>query len=263
MIKGLAGFLMSIILLTAIAADCSGGVGTDDLKVYAVKYGTSLFPRRFIFNGDSSSDKLPFTWLFYYIEYNDRKILVDTGFNNEKLIKMFEISGFRDPVEILNENGISPESITDVIITHSHFDHIGTLNCYPNARIIINKRELDSFMKGHGLEKVRSFLKNNSRVYTFDKSITLFDFFRIERVGGHTEGSSVVFFRHSGIEYCMTGDEIYLEENISDQKGNGSVVNSKKNLTFIKELNKSGAKPLTFHDNRYFNETKNMIPVIP
>lgn len=254
---------MSLILLTAITANCSSNGETSELKVYAVKYGISVFPRRFIFHGDNSSEKLPFTWLFYYIEYNDRKILVDTGFNNEKLVKMFEISDFRNPVEILKENGITPESITDVIITHSHFDHIGTLNSYTNARIIINKNELNSFMSGKGLEEVRNFLKDNSKIYTFDESISLFDFFRIQRVGGHTEGSSVIFFKYKNAEYCLTGDEVYQDKNITEQKGSGSALNSKKNISFIKELNKSGARPLIFHDSRYYNETERMIRVVP
>lgn len=265
MIKRAAGFMMSLILLTAITgtANCTGNSVDKNLKIYAIKYGISEFPKKFIFNGDKGSEKLPFCWMFYYVEYNDRKILIDTGFNNDKLARMFEISDFKSPVEILSENGISTESITDVIITHSHFDHIGTLNCYKNARIIINKRELDSFMKGKGLEEVRAFLKNNQKVITFDETISLFDFFSLKRIGGHTDGSSVIFFKHKGTEYCFTGDEAYLDENISQQKGNGSVINSGRNLSFLKEINKSGIKPLIFHDNRYYNDKRRMIQILP
>jgi len=262
MIRTAAGLIMSIMLLFSLSAGCSSK-GENNLKVYAVKYGKSEFPRKFIYYGDNTADKLPFTWLFYYIEFRDRRILVDTGFNNEKLRRMFDISDFRNPVDILKENGIGPETITDVIITHSHFDHIGTLNNYVNARIIINKKEFSSFMKGNGLNEVREFLKDNSDVYTFEESITLFDFFRIQKVGGHSVGSSVIIFKHGETEYCLTGDEAYTEDNITNLKGNGSVVSHSNNIRFLKELNKSGAKPLIFHDNRYYNEPGNMIQVIP
>ncbi len=253
---------MTIILATGLTVDCSK-TATENLKVYAVKYATSMFPKKFIYYGDKSSEKLPFTWLFYYVEYKDRKILVDTGFNNEKLIKMFEISDFRDPIEILEENGIAAESITDVIITHSHFDHIGNVNKFANARIIINKKEFDSFMKGTGLMEVRNFMKDNPNVYTFDKSISLFEFFRIEKVGGHSEGSSVIFFRYDNADYCFTGDEVYLDENIINQIGSGSVVNHKNNIAFIKVLLKSGAKTFIFHDKKYYDDKRRMIQVIP
>lgn len=254
---------MSIFILTAAITDCAGKEGRDDLKVYAVKYGISEFPKKFIFYKDNSQSKLPFCWMFYYIEYKDRKILVDTGFNNEKLVQMFDIKEFKDPLQILSENGINAESITDIIITHSHFDHIGNIDRFPGARIIINKKEFNIFMKGNSLRNIREYLKNNPRVYTFENSISLFDFFRIQFVGGHSEGSSAVFFKYRDEEYCLTGDETYLMENISSLTGSGSVINHNRNIEFLKELNQSGIKPLIFHDNKYYNDLKQFIPVIP
>jgi glyoxylase-like metal-dependent hydrolase (beta-lactamase superfamily II) len=238
MIRKTAGFLMSIILLTAITTDCTGNSGKENLKIYAVKYGVSEFPEKFIFYREKSQEKLPFCWLFYYIEYNDKKILVDTGFNNEKLVKMFEIRDFADPVSILSENGIKAETITDVIITHAHFDHIGNADKFPEARIIIHKKELESIIKRNGLNDVRKYLKGNAKVITFENSISLYDFFRIQAIGGHTEGSSVVYFRYMNKDYCFTGDETYLFDNIQSLTGSGSVVNHNKNISFLKELNK-------------------------
>ncbi len=263
MIRKTIGLIMSTIILTATITDCLGNGGRDDLKVFAVKYGISEFPKKFIIYGDRSHEKLPFCWMFYYIEYKDRKILVDTGFNNNKLIQMFDIREFRDPVEILAENGIPADSITDIIITHAHFDHIGNADKFPNARIIINKKELESFMKGNGLADVRKYLKGNPEVHTFENSISFLDFFRIQTIGGHTEGSSVIFFTYRDKQYCLSGDEAYLSDNINSLNGNGSVVNHNKNLSFLKELNKSGAKTLIFHDNKYYNDKKQFIQVIP
>lgn len=263
MIRKAAGYLMSIILLTAITADCKGDGGKNNLKIYAVKYGVSEFPKKFIFYGDKSQDKLPFCWMFYYIEYQDRKILVDTGFNNDKLVKMFDIEDFHDPVRILSDNGIEAGSITDVIITHTHFDHIGNADKFPNARIIINKKELESFMKGNGLGEVRKYLRGNPKVHTFENSIVFLDFFRIQTIGGHSEGSSVVFFTYRDEQYCLTGDETYLYDNINSLTGNGSVVNHNKNISFLKELNKSGTKTFIFHDNKYYNNPQQFIQVLP
>lgn len=259
--KFTAGILMSIILISAIAADCSGG--SDKLKLFAVKYGTSEFPGKFIFYGDKSDKKLPFTWLFYYIEYGDRRILIDTGFNNETLRNMFEIRDFQDPVEILKKNGIKPESITDIIITHSHFDHIGNADKFINAKIFINKKELESFMKGNSLDHVRKYLKDNPNIQTFENSITVFDIFNIHTVGGHTSGSSVIFFNYMNKQYCITGDEIYLKENIISETGSGSVSNHDRNISFIKEIKKSGIEPLTLHSSIYYNADSGMIQIIP
>jgi len=263
MIRKAAGFLMSIILVTAITTDCSSNSGNDELKIFAVKYGISEFPKKFIFYGDKSQDKIPFCWLLYYIEYKDRKILIDTGFNNDKLVRMFDIRNFKDPLSLLSENGVNAENITDIIITHTHFDHIGNADRFPNARIIINKKEYDSFMKGTGLSSVRKYLKANPKVTTFEKSIFFLDFFRIETIGGHTEGSSVIFFNYNNNQYCIAGDEAYLNDNFTSMIGNGSVVSHNKNISFIKEIIKSGTKTFIFHDNNYYDNKQQFIRIIP
>lgn len=70
-----------------------------------------------------------------------RHILVDTGFNrfagerrNRKLTVPPEIA--------LEKMGVDPSSITDVIITHLHFDHAGNLDKFPHARFHIQEREM-------------------------------------------------------------------------------------------------------------------------
>lgn len=263
MIRSAAGLIISLIILSSTAADCSGGSNGRELKVFAVKYGVSQFPRSFIFYGDKSRKKVPFCWLFYYIEYGDRKILVDTGFTNDKLRKMFEIEDYKDPVEILKENGINTSSITDVIITHSHFDHIGNADKFPNAKIYINKNEYSSFINGNGLNSVRNNLRSNPAVITFNSTLTLFDFFRIETIGGHTVGSSVVFFNPGKDEYCITGDEVYLNDNITSGTGNGSVSNHSRNISFINEIIKTKTKTLILHDSYYYSTEKRFIQIIP
>ncbi len=61
------------------------------------------------------------------IEFGDRKILVDTGIGfkqGEKFRSHFYPHG-RELDESLRELLITPEEITDVFITHFHFDHVG------------------------------------------------------------------------------------------------------------------------------------------
>ena len=53
------------------------------------------------------------------------------------------MSLFKKPVDVLKEYGLSPNDITDVIITHSHHDHIEAIRYYENATIHIQKDEYD------------------------------------------------------------------------------------------------------------------------
>ncbi|NPE27367.1 MBL fold metallo-hydrolase [Methanococcoides sp. SA1] len=61
---------------------------------------------------------------------DDRKILVDTGVGNglgDKLRKIYNIQDETNIESSLAENGLTPKDITDVIVTHLHFDHAGGL----------------------------------------------------------------------------------------------------------------------------------------
>lgn len=249
------------IILTALSTDCFSG-GTD-LKIYALRYGKSSFQSKFVFYGDKSGGTVPFSWMFYYIRFGDKKILVDTGFNDKKMAGMFGVTDFKDPVAILKDNGISADEITDVIITHSHFDHIGNAHRFKNARFIINKDELAELNKGKGMPDVKKYLNGNPKVTVFDESTSIYDMFTIKKIGGHTKGSSVVFFKYGNAEYCFTGDEVYLQDNISKNIGNGSAVNRGNNKSFVELLNKGTYRTFIFHDNRYNDSKNRFIKVFP
>lgn len=254
--------VISSVLITAALYTYCIGSGLK-FNIYSVKYGESMFSNRFVFYNDKSGAASKFSWMFYFIEYGEKKILIDTGFNNQKSVNIFGISNFKDPVIILNENGISPDAITDVIITHSHFDHIGNVHKFRNARIIIQSEEFAALNRDKQLADVRKFLKGNSRVTVFNDSIMLYDKFMVKKIGGHTKGSSVVFFEDGGEKYCFTGDEVYLTDNVEKNTGNGSVVDHKRNVDFINLIKKGYYKLFIFHDNRYLNSPDRVIRVFP
>ena len=81
---------------------------------------------------------MPITFTIYLIQTENKNILVDVGCDDGA---GFEMSIFKKPVDVLKEYGPSPNDITDVIITHSHHDHIEAIKYYENAIIHIQKDE--------------------------------------------------------------------------------------------------------------------------
>jgi len=81
-----------------------------------------------------------------YIKTGDHKILVDVGFGTNAP------DGLGNVIPNLAKIGVTPDDITDVIITHFHGDHINGLidadnkALYPNANIIVNEAEFDFWM---------------------------------------------------------------------------------------------------------------------
>jgi len=107
------------------------------------------------------------------IETGDRKILVDTGMGNKQDAKFrshFEPHGDFDLNSSLGSLALEAEDITDVFLTHLHFDHVGgalsklesgeIYPTFPNATYHTNQLHYDWAMNPNPREKA-SFLKEN------------------------------------------------------------------------------------------------------
>lgn len=91
-------------------------------------------------------------WL---IQDRDRLILIDTGigdYHGETFDERFAVNGPKNPISAcLDQLSLTPEQITDVVITHLHFDHVGGLGIkkdnevvplFPNARLHLHREHL-------------------------------------------------------------------------------------------------------------------------
>ncbi|MEX0798009.1 MAG: MBL fold metallo-hydrolase [Bacteriovoracaceae bacterium] len=89
------------------------------------------------------------------LETRNKKILIDTGigdYHGEKFERQFAVSGNKSPLEnSLKEAGVSPGEITDIILTHLHFDHVGGLGkgannhqrVFPNATVHLHQKHYE------------------------------------------------------------------------------------------------------------------------
>jgi glyoxylase-like metal-dependent hydrolase (beta-lactamase superfamily II) len=87
------------------------------------------------------------------VKGNNRIILVDCGLplnTSDKFNRIYAVDHSKYSLDkLLKENDISPNEVTDVIVTHLHFDHAGALSkldgderipTFPNAKIHIQKK---------------------------------------------------------------------------------------------------------------------------
>ena len=107
------------------------------------------------------------------VKEGDRVILFDTGMGDkqdERFRSHFHPHGSLGLVPSLSEAGVMPEEITDVFLTHLHFDHCGgalyrtakgdIIPVFPNATYWSNESHLESALQPNFREKA-SFLKDN------------------------------------------------------------------------------------------------------
>lgn len=117
----------------------------------AIRYGhhDRMAAANFI-GGDDHATAMP---LDYYVWAIVREhappIVVDTGFDAATAARRGRTL-LRPVAQGLAEAGIDPASVEDVILTHMHFDHAGSLGLFPRARFHIQDAEM-AFCSGRAM----------------------------------------------------------------------------------------------------------------
>lgn len=160
------------------------------------------------------------------VQTGDRNILIDTGIGNKQDAKFrshFEPFGSESLFDSLAKAGLEREDITDVFLTHLHFDHCGgaiwkneasgeTELSFPNATYWSNETHFNWAMRPNDREKA-SFLKENFlplqemgrlKFVEVKQNVEFCPGFRVRFVYGHTEAMMVPVL-HAGertLLYC-------------------------------------------------------------
>src|SRR6266567_6489126 len=92
------------------------------------------------------SDLDYFVWV---LRRSDRSFLVDTGFAQEAATRRGR-ELLRNPADALRLIGMNADEVTDVILTHLHYDHAGNLDRFPNARFHLQDRDM-SYATGRSM----------------------------------------------------------------------------------------------------------------
>jgi glyoxylase-like metal-dependent hydrolase (beta-lactamase superfamily II) len=141
-------------------------------------------------------------FLFFAIRNGERILLVDTGFIPAP--GDARVTAARSPLDCLREAGIEPAQVTDVIITHLHWDHAGCLDEYPQATVHLQAKEL-AFVTGPCMcepflrrpfsgddvaSALRALYAGRLRLHEGDAEIA--PGITLHHIGGHTEGLQAV-----------------------------------------------------------------------
>lgn len=80
--------------------------------------------------------------------------------------------------------------------------------------------------------------------------------FKFKVIGGHSVGSSVIYFEENDKNYVITGDECYTSNNLLENRPIGIYSNTEKNEAFISDALLKGYIPLPCHDSSLFKKHK-------
>lgn len=173
------GFLGLLVVLLVVM---SCGLKTrKSLEIYALCYGKSSSPQ----------SAHPY-WIIYLVRWKNKNILLDTGFRDETHKARWGVGTLENIPKLLAAIGEEPSSITHVILTHHHWDHVGNLDLFKNARFIVQKREYQKMKADPRLvKKIKTV--GSGLFTTFENSYeVLSSLMKVFKIGGHTEGLSAV-----------------------------------------------------------------------
>ena len=201
-----------------------------DYEVYAVRYARMPRARRDNFiGGDPHDGPMPMDFFVWLIRSDDRVIMVDTGFNAETAKKRNR-ELLRCPVQALAGLGVQPEDVSDVVITHLHYDHAGNLDKLPRARFHIQDAEVEyatgrcmcfePMRHAYAVDDVVTLVRNvyEDRVVFHDGNADIAPGVSLLKIGGHTKGLQAVRVHTQRGWVVLASDASHYYENMQSHR---------------------------------------------
>jgi glyoxylase-like metal-dependent hydrolase (beta-lactamase superfamily II) len=170
-------------------------------------------------------NRIPLADRLLLVRWDNRVMLVDTGNGtklDEKIVKRFNIDIQKSSVEkSLRKFDLKADSITDVLLTHLHFDHSGgatnlingeIVPAFPNARYYVQKRQYDWAVRPTEKDRASYFpenyvpLKEAGLLDLIDGDGDIFPGISLITVNGHTLGMQLVKISDTGKSLLFCAD---------------------------------------------------------
>jgi len=133
--------------------------------------------------------------------------------------------------QLVRDNGIEPNNVKTVLLSHHHWDHAGGGWAFPNAKVYIQKTDWEYAMThpNYGPEFEKELKDLEGRLVLIDGyDNTTFPGIEMVPVGAHTVGSQVFFVDTPDGKVCMAFDVIMCKRNIEEKIPIGLAFNPKE-----------------------------------
>src|SRR6185295_8163475 len=254
--------MLALVLLFGSALFALGSNAQSQAKpvyeVYAISYGVIPdFSLASLVAGADRSRKLDIQMMVWLLKGSDgRNILVDSGFYRDKFFQQWKLRDFVKPSEAVTKFGVKPEEITDVIITHMHWDHADGMDLFPKARVWLQQDEYAYYTGeawqpggGHGgidVDDVMALVKLNLdgrvRPVKGDDQEAI-DGIRFYTGGRHTYASQYVAVKVKAGTVVLASDNCYLYENLDKHAPIAQTLDAASNLKAQDRMKQLASNP--------------------
>jgi glyoxylase-like metal-dependent hydrolase (beta-lactamase superfamily II) len=219
--------LLTAIFLTVVAA-LAEGASTPEYSIQAIRYATLPgFPLSELAIGAPEGEKVDIAMVVWLIRGDGHTILLDSGYHRNTFAKDYPMADYLRPDEAVKMGGVQPDGVTDIVVSHAHWDHLGGIDLFPKAIVWIQKEEYryytaDAWQPGgdhDGIdpEDVKQLLQLNTegRLRLVDgDNVEIFPGIRAYTGSRHTYASQ--YLRVDGNPpFVLASDNCYLYLNLS------------------------------------------------
>jgi glyoxylase-like metal-dependent hydrolase (beta-lactamase superfamily II) len=163
---------------------------------------------------------------FFWVAVGSRgPVVIDCGFSRQAGDKRGRTT-LVDPADALREIGIEPDEVETVVITHAHYDHMGNLDLFPRARVVIAANEVgfwrsrtarhllfDYYAESTEIDELAK-IEDDGRLVTFSGRTEPVPGLVVTEVGGHTPGQAIVELTTSEGPVLLASDAVHFYEEL-------------------------------------------------
>ncbi len=163
-------------------------------------------------------------------------VLTDTGAGSKQMERLtyYRFFNLADLSSELRRYGVEPEEVTDVVLTHLHFDHCGNATQtapgngqpvvgFPNATYWVSHRQWENFRHPNPLERDSYFpetmeaVQHRGVLRLITEETALCPTITLRLFDGHTPGQIAPYIRTAEQTYVFAGDVIPLAASVSPE----------------------------------------------
>jgi glyoxylase-like metal-dependent hydrolase (beta-lactamase superfamily II) len=195
-------------------------------------------------------------------------IVLDCGFEPE-LGERLGRQCLCSPAEALARLGIEPAAVELLVISHIHWDHVGNLHLFPNARMPVARSELEFWTADpvaqrpqfaahadpHGIELLRRAAAEE-RVDLIEDRADVAPGITAVRVGGHAPGQLVFEVAGEHGPIVLASDAIHYDDELEHERPFGiftDLADMYRGYATLKRHAASGAAIIPGHDPSVMN----------
>lgn len=244
----------------------------EGYEVFAIRIGKTERAKKKYFYADSKpDDQIPIVFSFWVLATKNKIILVDSGFVDVLKIKQWKVVDYVSPSKALIAAGLDPAKVTDIIVTHRHWDHIGGVSLFPKARIWMDRREFADALKKYKTKDKSIYdslraAKKEDRLRFVPRVKKLMPGVAVARQGKHTPNFQFVAVHNPDGIWVLASDEGALYENLENHVPTGQTKDQAESLAtlnlMINLVDGKLERIIPSHDPKVFERFQKVAPGI-